>query len=167
MKLIKSISVVLVMSFFSLQGLAGDAGCGLGSVVIQRNSKVLQLFAMTTNATFFSQAFGITSGTSGCSASGIVKTDQQIEYFVEVNHDDLSREMAQGGGEKLSTLAALNGCQTQESQLVFGQWTQQTYDKILPTSATTSVEMVQNLKNQLKDSPEVAQACAGATVSAL
>ncbi|MGZ5280029.1 MAG: DUF3015 family protein, partial [Pseudobdellovibrionaceae bacterium] len=83
--------------------LAGDAGCGLGSVIIQKNSKLLQLLAMTTNHSLFTQPLGITSGTSGCSSSGIVMNDKQMEYFVEVNHRDLSREMAQGQGEKLNT----------------------------------------------------------------
>ncbi len=150
---------------------AGDAGCGLGSVVISKNSKLLQLFAMTTNATSFSQGFGITSGTSGCSSSGIVKNDRQIDYFVEVNQDDLTREMAQGNGEKLTTLAALHGCQTKESQQMFSHWTQQSYDKILPTLETTSVELTKNLEKEFSQSSSVVQACkgasAGATVTAL
>ncbi len=28
----------------------GDAGCGLGGLIIQKNSKLLQIFALTTNA---------------------------------------------------------------------------------------------------------------------
>jgi hypothetical protein len=121
---------------------------------------------MTTNATSFSQAFGITSGTSGCSASGIVQNDKQIDYFVEVNQDDLTREMAQGEGEKLSALAALHGCQTKESQQAFSHWTQQSYDKILPSLSTTAPQIVLNLKTELKGSPDVVRACAGVAANA-
>jgi hypothetical protein len=149
----------ILVSLFSIQVMAGDAGCGLGSVVIQRNSKVLQLFAMTTNQSFFTQPLGITSGTSGCSASGIVQNDKEIDYFVEINHDELSVEMAQGQGEKLSALAMLNGCESEEQQKVFGQWTQKSFEKIVPTSKVSGAEMASNLKKELNESSEVAQAC--------
>jgi hypothetical protein len=155
-------ALVLIAAVLSgTSALAGDAGCGLGSLVIQRNSKILQLFAMTTNATFLSQAFGITSGTSGCSASGLVQNDKQIDYFVEVNQDDLTREMAQGEGEKLSTLAALHGCQSKEAQQTFSHWTQQSYEKIFPSVSTTAPQIVLNLKTELKGSPDVARVCTG------
>jgi hypothetical protein len=146
---------------------AGDSGCGLGSMVISKNSKGLQLLSLTTNASFFSQGFGITSGTSGCSSSGIVQNDRQIEYFVEVNHDDLTREMAQGDGEKLKTLAALNGCMTTQSQRIFGQFTQKSYGKIIPAANTGATQMVSNLRNEMQQSKEIADACEMAKVSSL
>jgi len=171
MKLFSKIFVGILISLSAFSAFAGDAGCGLGSVVIQKNSKVLQLFAMTTNVTFFSQALGITFGTSGCSASGIVQNDRQIDYFVEVNQDDLSREMAQGSGQKLNTLAALHGCQTKESKQQFSTWSQQRYDKIFPNSEVTAVEMAQNLRGEYSRATELAQVCkgkvVGATVSSL
>ena len=155
----------MAMLFANSALAAGDAGCGLGSLVISKNSKLLQLFALTTNGTFLSQVFGITSGTSGCTSSGLVMTDKEIDYFVEVNHDDLTREMAQGQGEKLSTLAVLHGCKSKQSQTAFSVWTQQSYEKILPTATTSSTEIVQNLKSQyaleLKQNSAVAQACQG------
>ena len=57
---------------------AGDAGCGLGGLIIQKNSKILQLLAVTTNHSFLSQEFGITFGTSGCSASGLVMNEKKM-----------------------------------------------------------------------------------------
>lgn len=131
---------------------AGDAGCGLGSLIISKNSKLLQLFAATTNGTFGSQTFGITSGTSNCSSSGLVSNDKEIEYFVEVNQDDLSREMAQGHGEKLTTLAALHGCNTEASIKSFGTKAQSHYLEIVPSADTNAVDMARNLKAiSLKD----------------
>jgi len=152
----------MIITFLTLivsSAFAADAGCGLGSMIIQKNSKVLQLFAMTTNQTLLTQPLGITSGTSGCSASGIVMNDKQMEYFVEVNHSDLSREMAQGQGEKLNTLAALNGCATAEAQAAFAGMTQSSFDKIVPSADVKPTEMVRNLKAQAAADSKVANLC--------
>lgn len=138
---------------------AGDAGCGLGSVVIKKNSKLMQLFAITTNGTFSSQFFGITSGTSNCSASGLVQNDRNVEVFVAANQQDLSNEMARGQGEKLSTLATLNGCGSLESQKVFASMTQKSYEKIMTSSEMKSEEIVTNLKKAMQDDSAVAQLC--------
>jgi hypothetical protein len=151
--------LTVLLSVFSFTAWAGDAGCGLGSVIIQKNSKGLQLLAMTTNSFFFTQPLGITSGTSGCSSSGIVQNDKEMDYFVEINHDELTREMAQGQGEKLTALAMMNGCETEEQQKVFGQWTQKSFDKLVPSEKVSGAELVSNLKKEINESPELAQAC--------
>lgn len=142
---------------------AGDAGCGLGSLIISKNSKLLQLFALTTNGSFFSQGFGITSGTSGCSSSGLVQNDKQIQYFVEVNHDDLSREMAQGKGEKLNVLAQLHGCQTVEAQSAFAGMTQESFEKIVPSADVQPATMVENLKNEVNHNSKISGLCQAAS----
>lgn len=140
----------LVLCAFLLGGSSafavGDAGCGLGSVIITKNSKLMQLFAVTTNGTFGSQTFGITSGTSNCSARGFVMNEKQIQYFVEVNESDLKREMAQGHGEKLATLAALHGCSNEAAVESFGARTQSSYQEIVPSAKTSAVDVVHNLK---------------------
>ena len=151
--------LLISITLFAVNSLANDAGCGLGSMIISKNSKLLQLFAATTNSSFLTQAFGITSGTSGCSASGLVSNDKQIEYFVEVNQEDLSRQMAQGRGEKLEVLAQLNGCKTQSSQMAFAEMTQKSYERILPSVDTKPTEFVQNLKQQLSENQEVSSLC--------
>jgi hypothetical protein len=151
--------LTVILTLIGASALAGDAGCGLGSVVISKNSKGLQLLAMTTNATFLSQMFGITSGTSGCSSSGLVQNDREMEYFVEVNHDDLSREMAQGKGEKLNTLAALNGCATPEAQAAFAGMTQASFAKIVPSADTKATEMVQNIKGEAAADENIIKLC--------
>lgn len=161
MKKVIAATTVAAMLMSSSAFAAGDAGCGLGSLVISRNSKLLQLFALTTNNTFFSQGFGITSGTSGCSSSGLVMNDKQIQYFVEVNQEDLSREMAQGHGEKLATLALLKGCTTQASQQAFAGFTQSSYSQILPSANTNAVDMVQNLNTEMSSQAELNQLCHG------
>ena len=75
------LKVMLSVLFAGSFAFAGDAGCGLGGMLIKSNTKLMQLFAVTTNGTLGSQTFGITFGTSGCSASGLVQNDKQIQYF--------------------------------------------------------------------------------------
>lgn len=147
---------ITVFFMGSMAMAAGDAGCGLGSMIITKNSKLLQLFAATTNASFGSQTFGITFGTSNCNASGIVQNDKQIQYFVEVNQAELTREMAQGHGEKLSTLAALNGCASENQISAFNAKAQSSFATIVPSAKTSAVDFVNNMK-----SASVADACHG------
>ncbi|MGZ3690199.1 MAG: DUF3015 family protein [Pseudobdellovibrio sp.] len=141
------LKTVLFTLLLGSVAMANDAGCGLGGLIIKQNTKVMQVLAATTNGSFGSQTFGITFGTSGCSANGLVKNDKQIEYFVEVNQEALTREMAQGHGEKINTLAALNGCATQEQMTAFATKAQASFATIVPTAKTTAVDFVNNLKS--------------------
>ncbi len=145
----KRILLTLLVLAFSGAAIAGDAGCGLGSLIIQRNSKLLQLFAITTNASFLSQPFGITSGTSNCSASGIVMNDKQMEYFVEVNQQDLNREMAQGDGEKLKVLAQLSGCASPEMMAAFAKMTQKSFSSIVTGPEVSPNAVIANLRGEM------------------
>lgn len=150
------IKAILTVLFFGSVALAGDAGCGLGGMLIKSNTKLLQLFAVTTNGSFGSQTLGITFGTSDCSAKGLVKNDRQIQYFVEINQNDLIREMAQGYGDKLSTLAALNGCMTDAQISAFNAKAQSSFRTIAPSANTPAVDMVNNMQ-----SAAIADVCSG------
>ena len=83
----------------------GLAGCGLGSVVIGSNGG--QISAATTNSTFYSQAFGISSGTSNCIPTQEMAVIMKQEQFLAANLNTLQKEMAQGSGETLSECARL------------------------------------------------------------
>ena len=152
--MLKAFITVFFLGSFSYA--AGDAGCGLGSLIITKNSKLLQLFAATTNGSTGTQTLGITFGTSGCSANGLVQNDKQIQYFVEVNQEELTREMAQGHGEKLSTLAALNGCASEGQISTFNAKAQSSFSSIVPSAKTSAVDFVNNMK-----SSSVADVCHG------
>lgn len=152
--MIKTIIAILFSS--SIAFAVGDAGCGLGGMLIKTNSKLMQLFAVTTNGTSGSQTLGITSGTSDCTSKGLVKNDSQIQYFVEVNHTDIIREMAQGYGDKLSTLAALNGCMTDAQISAFNTKVQSSFRSIVPTSNTPAIDLVKNMQ-----SAAIADVCSG------
>jgi len=57
--------------------------------------------------------------------------EKAVQYFAEVNKDDLSREMAKGEGEKLMTLASLYGCESATTRTEFARAAQANFGKIL------------------------------------
>ena len=83
-----------------------NTGCGLGSLLIDKQGLIWNLFQITTNNSTGTQTFGITSGTSGCK-SGKIVMDSRTQEFVAANMDALSQEIAQGRGEHLDTLVEL------------------------------------------------------------
>lgn len=91
-------------------GFSADAGpgCGLGTIIFKGQSGFFpHTSAATTNGTSANQWFGLTSDTSDCNSSGMVSNEHQREIFVASNMDQLSLEMAQGGGLHLEALAGL------------------------------------------------------------
>jgi len=152
----KYLIAMVGMLFFSSSVFAagyGKAGCGLGSVVLGDDPGV-QLFAATTNGTSASQAFGISSGTSNCDASGIVLAERQDDLFVAGNFENLEKEMALGEGEHLEVLASLVGCPA-EQKVSFASYTQEHYSAIFASTETTPEEMLQALKGGLSSHPEL------------
>ena len=137
----------------------GMAGCGLGSLVFKDNNGTgPQILAATTNGTFASQTFGITSGTSNCASGGIIKAQREQAAFAEVNFQDLKRNMATGGGEFLTSFASLLGCEDQ-AKPALAKMTQAKYESILPTEKTSPIEMLSGVKSQIKADSTLANAC--------
>jgi hypothetical protein len=148
-----------LLSLVSVSALAaGDAGCGLGSVVISKNSKGLQLVAMTTNASFFSQPLGITSGTSNCSSSGLVSNDKAVEYYVEANQNEILKDMAMGSGEKIETLATLYGCSTDQAKQEFKSLAKQEFQLINQRSDNTQ-NWITNFNSVVKANKDKVSSC--------
>jgi len=85
-----------------------NIGCGLGTLVIKNPDTVLtEVLAATTNGTFGSQTFGISSGTSNCEKPAKMVSNERLEQFVAANMDTLARDIAAGRGETLTALADL------------------------------------------------------------
>ncbi|MDN5936351.1 MAG: DUF3015 domain-containing protein [Nitrosospira sp.] len=136
----------------------GAAGCGLGSMVMGSQPGVEQIFASTTNATLGSQTFGITFGTSNCGDHGLIKITKEREVFAQENYTSLVKEMAQGKGESLYTLASLYQCPAGSHQ-EFGTMVQAKFDSLVPSDQTTSTELLSQLENQLTRDPTLAKSC--------
>jgi hypothetical protein len=139
-----------IFLFASISGAqANDTGCGLGSLIWKQNSIVSAVFAITTNHSFSSQLFGITTGTSGCSQHSIVKREMYPIYYAEANLPELRHEMAMGQGEYLATFAQVLGC-TPETKVKFMKWAQGSYTKMFSDDSTTYDQMLKGLGREFK-----------------
>jgi len=120
------IAALVLMGSNAMAAGYGDAGCGLGAMVLGSEKGWTQVFAGTTNGTSGSQTFGITSGTSNCTDGGAVSMEKQVPHYVEVNRFALAKEAARGGGETVAGLANLMGCKAD----TFGANLQKNYDNV-------------------------------------
>jgi hypothetical protein len=140
-----------LIAMFSVSAMAaeyGDAGCGLGSMVIGSEKGAKQVMAATTNGTSGSQTFGITTGTSNCTEGGIFKSAKQVPAYIELNKLALAKEAARGEGETLAGLAQLMGCQSAS----FGQSVKSNYNQIFVESNMQPMEIEARIKNVTQNS---------------
>ena len=134
-------------------------GCGLGKLAWAdyEHQKDIgpQVMMATTNGTFGSTTFGISSGTSGCTSSGKVMTEREVTMFAEVNFESLAQEMAQGQGEHLASLATLLGVPS-EYQPTFFAMTQEKYTKLIQSGEASPVAMLAALHEAMAGQPVLA-----------
>jgi len=124
-------------------GVYGTAGCGLGSLVFGNQPGAIQILAATTNGTFASQTFGITTGTSNC-GTGLIA--QGTKNFVEANRETLAKDMSRGQGETIGALTVMAGCS--DSRAV-GAALQVNFDRIFPSEQATSDDVAKALLQTL------------------
>lgn len=157
----KNIVLVLLAGLFVV-GTAeakhyGAAGCGLGSVVWKNdNSVVSQVLAATTNGTFYSQIFGITTGTSNCTNEGTVSKNKEIPMFIEANQIALASDIARGSGETLENLNAVLGC---SDTAVVNAQLQKNYQSIFSTDNIKNEAVTGSIINVLKSNSQVVEGC--------
>ena len=87
-----------------------STGCGLGSMAWRGQSGIVpQVLAVTTNAMFGTQTFGISTGTSGCDPNGRVTggTGRMLLAFLENNMEQFAMDASRGNGETLETIAGI------------------------------------------------------------
>lgn len=121
----------------------GMAGCGLGSIVFGNDAGFVQVFAATTNGTSGNQTFGISSGTSNCTAASGASASRAADYVI-ANRIQIETDAARGQGESIDALATLGGCDSKQlaSSLQSG------YGKIFEAEAsneTVSSRVVEQL----------------------
>jgi len=135
----------------------GDGpGCGLGAQIFNEKSILHQTLAATTNGSFGTQTFGITTGTLGCSNNGKFVSNEHATMFANLNFDNLSQEMAQGGGEHLASLATLMGVPS-EQQPAFFAMTQEKYASLIQSGETTPAAMLKALHETMAAHPVLAK----------
>jgi hypothetical protein len=138
-------------------------GCGLGKLAFAdfKNQKNIapQVLMATTNGTFGSTTFGISTGTSGCTNDGKVWAEYKTTLFAEINFENLSQEMAQGKGEHIASLATLMGVPAAH-QAEFFAMTQERYTSLVQAGETSPVAMVKALNDAIATHPVLAQVSA-------
>ena len=162
--------LVLQLAVFFVLGLAGTAlasnpdtgpGCGLGKLAwadydAQKNIAP-QVMMATTNGTFGSQTFGISSGTSGCTNDGVIMGQHKVDAFASLNFDNLAQEMARGEGEHLASLASLMGIPAAQQPAFFAM-AQERYLTLIEAGERSPVALVKALNAAAETHPVLAQA---------
>jgi len=123
----------------------GPAGCGLGSLIFEPNSGFTQIFAATTNGTFGSTTFGITSGTSNCADTD--GGSASAKSFVETNRTALVKDVARGQGETINSLSRLGGC---DDAGAVGSSLQRNFDKVFPNAAMSDADVGNSVVDALR-----------------
>ncbi|MBI3356098.1 MAG: DUF3015 domain-containing protein [Nitrospirae bacterium] len=162
----KALLLSIAVLFGTQAGLAMAAnpdtgpGCGLGKLAWAdyKGQKEIapQVMMATTNGTFGSQTFGISSGTSGCTNDGKVMGEHKTTMFASLNFEALSAEMAQGQGEHLASLASLMGVPA-EHQATFFAMTQERYTSLVQAGEASPVALVKALNDAIAGHPVLAQ----------
>lgn len=130
-------------------GAYGAAGCGLGSLVFGNQPGAVQVLAATTNGTFGSQTFGITSGTSNCGPGMFA---MGTKNFVEANREALAKDISRGEGEAIGALTAINAC---EDSRAVGAALQRNFGAIFPSESASADEVTSAILETLQADPSL------------
>ena len=123
----------------------GLAGCGLGSLVFGDQKGAIQILAATSNTTFGTQTFGITTGTSNCVDTAAGSAGAKI--FIEGNREALAKDAARGSGETITTLTAMAGCKDAKA---VGATLQKRFAQLFPGQKTPVEQVSQNVLKELR-----------------
>lgn len=155
--MIKKMAAALIVLVPAVSFADNVGTCGWGSKLMEGNSGVApQVLAVTTNGTSGNQTFGITTGTSGCTQDGVVRSTWKTAMFVDGNMNKLARDMSVGRGETLDSFAGLLGMSA-EHKALFSQVAKNSFSEIFPSEQVTSQQVVASLKDVLSRNSELAR----------
>lgn len=115
-----------------------NVGCGLGAMAWKgESSRAANILAATTNVSFGTQTFGITSGTSGCEQSGRISggTGRMGLAFIENNMEQFAMDASAGHGETIDTLAGIMNVDSEK----LGQISKENFALIFPNEDVDAV----------------------------
>lgn len=155
----KKLLAVALVGLFPVTGMAAGennvGSCGWGSKVFDGQKGIApQVLAATTNGTSGNQTFGITSGTSGCTQDGVVKSTWKTAMFIDGNKEKLARDMSIGYGETLDSLAKLMGVHD-EHKAAFFVAAKENFGRIYASEHVTTEQIMVALKEVLAESEKL------------
>ncbi len=125
-------------------GRYGAAGCGLGSLAFGDQPGAVQILASTTNGTFWTQTFGITTGTSNC-GPGLITAGTR--NFVDANREALAKDAARGEGDAIGAISFINGCRDARQ---VGATLQRNFTRIFPSEQASNEDVTKALLEALR-----------------
>ena len=156
-KLLVVASVAALFPVVAMAQANNIGSCGWGSKLFDGQSGIApQVLGVTTNGTFGNQTFGITSGTSGCTQDGVVRSNWKTAMFIDGNKDKLARDMSVGSGEALDSLAHLLGVEAADRPQ-FDRVAQENLQRIFPSSSAKTDEIVAGLREVLATDARLAR----------
>lgn len=135
-------------------------GCGLGKMAWQgykqQKNIVPQVLMGITNQWLppFNQGFGISYETFGCTNDEKLWAEEKATMFAGIDLENLSQDMAQGGGEHLASLATLMGVPA-EHQAEFFAMTQEQYTSLIQSGQASPVALVKALHEAMGAHPDL------------
>lgn len=152
-----AVIAMMPVAAFAGKGDNNVGSCGWGSKLFDGQAGVApQVLAATTNGTSGNQTFGVTTGTSGCSQDGTVKSTWKTAMFIDGNKDKLARDMSIGSGESIESLAAVMGVR-EEHKAAFFRVTKDNYAKIFSDENVSTGMVLVSLKEVLAADSVLAQ----------
>jgi len=148
----KLVAVVAVAALFPAVAIAQQnnvGSCGWGSKVFDGQSGVFpQALAGITNGTFGNQTFGVSTGTSGCTQDGTVRSTWKTAMFIDGNKERLARDMSVGSGEALDSLAHLLGVEAAD-RAAFNRVARDHMQSIFPSENAGTEQILSGLRQAL------------------
>jgi Protein of unknown function (DUF3015) len=156
----KLVAVAAVAALLPAAALAQQnnvGSCGWGSKLFDGQSGVIpQAFAGITNGTSGNQTFGVSTGTSGCTQDGTVRSTWKTAMFIDGNRERLARDMSVGSGEALDSLALLLGVE-QVDRAAFNRIARDNMQRIFPAENAATEQVVSGLRAVLMSDAKLAR----------
>jgi hypothetical protein len=151
---------IILVHFLVLPAARADdqsTGCGLGWKI---TSKYSWPAAHIRNLVHYllPSSFSMTSGTSGCAYHTLVKTEEIPAFnFANTNYDHIQIDIAQGGGQYISSLSDLLGCSELGSIMVLIKSRDALHMEL--NSPDSGSDFYLSLRNLLKTEKDIAGQC--------
>jgi hypothetical protein len=157
MKKFAAIATLALLPAVAIAQQNNVGSCGWGTKLFDGQSGIFpQALAGITNGTSGNQTFGVSSGTSGCTQDGVVRSTWKTAMFIDGNKERLARDMSVGEGEALDSLAHLLGVDAAD-RAAFGQLTRDNLQRIFPSEQAGTNEILSALHKVMMSDAKLAR----------